>query len=406
MRFLFIHQNFPGQFKYLASHLADDPQHEVIAIGEAHNLKARGYQHARVRLLGYTVKAEPIQAHPYLQDLEVQTRRGQAVAALLKTLKQQGYLPEVVYAHPAWGESLFVKDVFPNCKLVQFLEYYYQSRGGDVDFDPEFPFSEEGAFKLRLRNTTQLQSLVCSDLGISPTHWQQSRYPKVFQPQIQVVHDGIATDNLVPNPHAWVTVNGQKLHAGEEIITFVARNLEPYRGFHTFMRALAQLLRLRPRAKVIVVGGDEVSYGQRLPPGQSYRQHYMAEVGDQVDWTRVYFVGQLPYHLYLNVLQVSAVHLYLTYPFVLSWSMLEAMSVGCLLVASSTAPVIEVIREGDNGFLTDFFDASALAEKVAQVVAQRHDYAHIRQAARSHVQQHYDLYRVCLPRQVALLHAL
>jgi glycosyltransferase involved in cell wall biosynthesis len=405
MRFLFIHQNFPGQFRHVAKALADDPANSVIGIGEARNLQGRQVLHDRIRTLSYQPHgSSQKETHHYLRDFEAHIRRGQAVTRLLMKLKDEdGFMPDVVIAHPGWGEGLFLKDIFPQARIVQYFEYYYQGAGGDVGFDPEFPSVLDDILRVRIKNSTQLQSLVGSDGGISPTRWQKSRYPAELQPKIEVIHEGIDTDVVKPDAGAWVEINGQRLAAGEEIVTFVARNLEPYRGFHTFVRSLAKLQSLRPNARFIVVGGDDVSYGKRLPEGGTYRQRYCEEVQDKVDWRRVFFVGKIPYADFLKVLQVSAAHIYLTYPFVLSWSMLEAMSAGCLLVASDTDPVREVIDPDQNGLLVNFFDHDQLAETVAKVLAAPQRYVSLRQNARQTVVGQYDLKSICLPRMLDYL---
>lgn len=405
MRYLFIHQNFPGQFRHVAKALADDPDNEVIGVGEAANLKGRPVLHARIRVLSYQPHGRGHkETHHYLRDFEGHVRRGQSIVRLLLKLRdEEGFQPDVVVAHPGWGEGLFLKDVFPNAKIIQYFEYYYQGTGGDVGFDPEFPSTLDDQLRVRIKNSTQLHSLIGCDQGISPTAWQQSRYPVELRNKIEVIHEGIDTEIVKPDAGTWVEINGQRLQAGDEIVTYVARNLEPYRGFHTFIRTLTKLQALSPKAKVIIVGGDEVSYGKRLPEGQTYRQRYCAEVQDQVDWRRVFFVGKLPYADYLKVLQISAAHVYLTYPFVLSWSMLESMAAGCLLVASDTAPVKEVIEDGQNGLLVDFFDHDQLANKVAEVLASPEKYKPLRDQARRTIIEQYDLRTICLPKMLDTL---
>lgn len=399
MRYLFIHQNFPGQFRHVAKALAEGLENEVVALGETSNLKARGVLHPRIRLLGYERGAGGHkQTHHYLQDFEGHVRRGQSIVrVLLKLRDDEGWQPDVIVAHPGWGEGLFLKDVFPQARIIQYFEYYYHGTGGDVGFDPQFPSSLDDRLRVRLKNSTQLHSLIGCDQGISPTRWQQSRYPAELQHKIDVIHEGIDTQVVKPDPDAWVDINGQRFQPGDEIVTYIARNLEPYRGFHTFMRSLPRLQALRPNARIILVGGDGVSYGERLPEGQTYRKRYCAEVQDKVDWSRVFFVGTLSYADYLKILQISAAHIYLTYPFVLSWSMLEAMAAGCLLIASDTAPVTEVIKDGINGLLVDFFDHERLADRVAEVLADPARYRALRNTARTTIVERYDLKSVCLP---------
>lgn len=406
MNLLFIHQNFPGQFRHIAAHFAADPANRVVAIGEAPNLKRATAIHPRIELRPYgSPKPAHVATHRYVQGYEAAVHRGLAVAAVAARIKADGFLPDLIMAHPGWGEALFLRDVFPAARIVQHAEFFYRATGADVGFDPEFPTAGDDAYRMRTKNTTQVMSMDQADLLIAPTEWQRSRFPAALRERIQVVHEGIDTALAAPNPATKITLAraGVTLAAGDEVLTYVARNLEPYRGFHVFMRALPRLLRLRPRARVLIVGGNAVSYGSRPADGRSWRERLVAEVGAGIDPARVHFLDRLPYAAYLQVLQVSAVHAYLTYPFVLSWSLLEAMSAGCMVVGSRTAPVEEVISHGQNGWLVDFFDHQALADTLAEALEQRARLGEIRHAARRTIVERFDLQSVCLPRQVALV---
>ena len=404
MQFLFIHQNFPGQFRHIAKALAQDDAHQVVAIGHFPGFQGVSTLDPKIKLFGYkTSKASHAETHHYLRDFEGHIRRGQEVLRVAQRLKNQGFYPEVIVVHPGWGEALFLQDIFPLARLVLYCEYYYHSTGGDVGFDPEFSTSFDDYPRVRIKNSTQLLSLSTCDSGISPTPWQKSLYPIEYQSKLSVIHEGIDTVLLRPDSTATFTINGHNFIKGDEIVTFVARNLEPYRGFHTFLRMLPILQTQRPEMQVIMVGGDDVSYGRRLPEGQAYRDKYVLELKEQVDWTRVHFVGKLPYTEYLKVLKISACHVYLTYPFVLSWSMLEAMSVGCLVVASNTAPVTEVIEHEKNGLLVNFFDTQQLAEGIANVLKAPVDYEAMRQNARQTIIERFDLNSICLPTMVDYL---
>lgn len=407
MNILFIHQNFPGQYRYLATTLALDKKIRVVGLGEAGNVK-KNMKLPGVTACGYPAPAPATAAtHHYVRPLESAVRRGQAVARACMGLKDKGFVPDVVYAHPGWGEALFLRDVFPKAKITLYCEFYYQTEGADVGFDPEFPTRLDDIFRVRIKNAASLLSLEAGDAGISPTQWQRSAFPDVFSNRIQVVHEGVDTDYMKPAADAALAVDDGRLTltSTDEVVTYIARNMEPYRGFHSFMRALPALQKLRPAAHTVIVGGEGVSYGSPLPKGQSWKKKMLAEVGDKLDLSRVHFLPPVPYDTLLKVYRISSAHIYLTYPFVLSWSMLEAMSSGCALVASDTAPVREVIRHGKNGWLTDFFDTAKLAETVADVLERRttKEVAGVRAKARQTVVQDYDLRRICLPKHLQLL---
>ena len=401
MNVLFVHQNFPGQFKHLAPHLAR-AGHGVRALGidgpGLPGIDLRRYKPQRA-----TAK----QTHPWAQEFETKVIRGEACAIAAFELKKAGYTPDVIVANPGWGESLFLRDVFPGAKMLALIEFFYSARGLDFDFDPEFHKSEPARdAKLRAKNAHLLMALADMDWGFAPTEFQKSTVPEVYRSKVSVVFDGIDTDVVKPDAGAVVQVGDKSFRAGDEVITFVNRNLEPYRGYHIFMRALPGILKRRPNANVLIVGADGVSYGAGAPGGKTWKQTFFDEVKDRLDLSRVHFLGRLAYEQYLKVLQVSACHVYLTYPFVLGWSCIEAMSTGCLVVGSRTAPVEEAIADGKNGLLVDFFDVARLGATVCDTLARPKEFAPLRAAARETALERYDLARVCLPQQVNLVEQL
>jgi glycosyltransferase involved in cell wall biosynthesis len=267
-----------------------------------------------------------------------------------------------------------------------------------VGFDPEFSSIFNDPSRLRARNGINLLAFQAADWGHSATQWQRGLNPAEMQSRISVLHEGVDTTVACPNRHARFKIpGGATLTRRDEVVTYVARNLEPYRGFHTFMRSLPQLLRRRRTARVVIVGGDGVSYGAPAAPRSSYRDMMLRELGDQLDMTRVHFLGMLDYGDYLTLLQVSSAHVYLTYPFVLSWSLIEAMACGCLIVGSSTPPVLEVLRDGDNGLTVDFFDVRELAGRIEAALAAPAKMQALRTAARLTAVTQFDLNSVLLP---------
>lgn len=407
MNILFIHQNFPGQFKHLAPALAS-LGHDVTALILA---KTDAKQWNGVKLTPYSLnRGNAKEAHPWTVDFESKVIRGEACQRAALELSKQGYIPDVIVAHPGWGESLFLKEVWPEAKLKLYCEFFYHARGADVGFDPEYSSSDPAdAGRVTLKNANILLQFQQADAGISPTHWQASTFPQHIRDKITVIHDGIDTEVLSPYSSAsFLLDNGKSLTRDDEVITFVNRALEPYRGFHTFMRSLPKLLTARPNAQVLIVGKEDVSYGAQPPEGKSWKSIFCEEVLPQLtpqQRERMHFLGTIDYPRFINLLQVSRVHVYLTYPFVLSWSLLEAMSVGCSVVASDTQPLHEAIRHDETGRLVNFFDQNALATSVIELLEDEDARVRLGQAARAFAIENYDLKSVCLPKQIQwLLH--
>jgi glycosyltransferase involved in cell wall biosynthesis len=397
MRILFLHQNFPAQFVHVARELRKTDRHQLLALVPKSNpfaplIPTRYYAFDP----GIGSQTSPLANH--FMD---RVARATAAAISMRELASEGFTPDLVVGHCGWGETLFVKDIWPGARLIVHAEFYYAAEGADVGFDPEFPLRDPVSSRMhvRTRNTAVLQAVMDADQAISPTAWQAASFPSTLQSKIAIAHEGIDTDRVRPNGNVSIKLQrpGLTLRPGDEVVTFIARNLEPYRGYHIFMRSLSRILSARPNARVVIVGGDGVSYGAAAPDGVTWKEHVLREVAGHIDMSRIHFVGRVPYPVLLNVMQVSAVHIYLTYPFVLSWSLLEAMSAGALVVGSRTAPVEEVIVPDQNGILCDFFDADGIADAVIGALAQPERFRHLREAARRSVVERFDLKRVCLP---------
>ena len=403
-RILFIHQNFPGQFVHLAQ--------ELVRLGcevRALAIERRPVPPG-IAVRHYEVRPETVlPREDLLSDAEVKTRRALACAAAMRQLAAEGFQPSLIVAHPGWGESLFCKDVWPRAVLVAYGEFYYQAEGADHAFDPEFSRSTvESRMRLRLRNTALLHAYQAADAILCPTQWQRSCLPAEFQSKTAVIFDGVDTRVVRPEPAAFIRLgrSGVELRRQDSVLTFVNRNLEPYRGFHIFMRALPEILARNPRTRCVIVGDDSVSYGAPPRGHRNWRQAMLQELGARLPLARIHFVGRVAYGDYLRLLQVSTCHAYLTYPFVLSWSCIEALAAGCRVVASDTAPVREVITHGRNGLLFDFFDVEGLAGTVTQVLQDPPAHDALARNAVLEARQRFDLESVCKPQQVRWLASL
>lgn len=397
MRILFIHQNCPGQYKHIAKRLAANKKNEVFFIGKRNDRRIENCTH-----VVYKPKREAgQQTHNYLRLAENGILHGQQVARACISIKEKGFTPDVIVAHPGWGEALYVKDIFPNAPLLSYFEFYYHSSGADVGFSPDETVSVDDRCRIRTKNIVNFMSLESADAGMSPTFWQYQQNPAEYQYKVSVIHDGVDTKACRPDPDATFTLpNGRTLSREDEVITYVARNLEPYRGFPQFIEAVQKIQKERPQAQVVIVGADGVSYGRKPKEGGTWKEKMLKEI--PLDMERAHFLDAVPYDKFANVLRVSSAHIYLTYPFVLSWSMMEAMASGCLIIGSDTAPVREVLRDGENGLMVDFFKPDEVVEQVVRVMEHPDRMQDIREAARQTILDNYDLEK-CMAAQITLI---
>lgn len=372
--FLFIHQAFPGQFASLAASLAHEG-HNVAALAINPQGKLPGV--TQIRYTPARTSSAP-DLPPLQQEADVKLIRAESAYKAMKALKREGLNPDVIYAHPGWGEAMFVRDVWPKARLVIYAEWFYNLEGQEVNFDPAMPrLSEEMELRLTIKNIPFLQALSDADAAIAPTQWQKSRFPEWAQEKIHVIADGVNLPELalVAARPLGIPSQNLQLRKGMPIITFAARHLEPVRGFHYFMRSLPAILNTNRDAHVIVMGKDagvnNVGYGANNPSGKSWRKALEAELGNTVDWSRVHFLGMLERKLYLAMMKLSACHVYLTTPFILSWSFLEAAAMGLPIVASDTAPVREMEYLSGLQFVK-FDDPQAIAQKVLNTLSRPH----------------------------------
>jgi len=394
-RILFVHQNFPGQFPHIADAVLKRG-HKVAAIGDQTAKGRPGIDVRRWKLLRGTT--------PGLFDpatrAEADLLRGQAAAEAALKLKADGFTPDLIIGHPGWGETLQLREVFPNAKQILFGEFFYRSRGADVNFDPEFETpAPKSDFRIHAKNMGLALAYSEADMIVCPTPFQASLLPRGLHDRIRVVHEGVDLDRAKRVPGASLKLgDGRVLDGRKPVITFINRHFERLRGFHIFMRALPSLLERVPDAEVLLIGTDSTKvYGGSLPDGQTWKGKMLAEVGDRLDMDRVHFTGALDHADMVKALSISTAHVYYTYPFVLSWSLVEAMACECLIVGSDTAPLRDAIEPGVNGLLRDFFDVQGLADTLVEVCQNPEAYAPLRAAARATALERFDRETVGVP---------
>ena len=381
VRILFLHNNYPAQFGVLGRYLAKQGWDVTFAT------QAKGASSEDIRVLVYAPHREPSEGvHRFSRTWEKAVINGQAFGSLALDLRSKGYEPDVVVAHSGWGPGMYVKDVWPNAAYVGYFEWFYASPSPDVAFLADGEDTVNDKARRRSMNAPILMDLAACDVGLCPTHWQKSQFPPHLADKLIVHHDGIDTDFHAPKEVGDVALENATLPEGTPIITYVARGMEPYRGFPEFMRALERVQKERADVHAIIVGEDRIAYGKALPDGESWKQRMLAEL--DLDLTRTHFTGLLPRDQYVRVLQASWLHVYLTAPFVLSWSLMEAMSAGCLILASDTEPVREVLDE-TCGALTDMKDVDRVARDMLAALDQREALAPMREAARVRIMERY-----------------
>lgn len=396
MRILFLHDNFPAQFPHVAAALAKDKDNDVV-FG---TLRKAGCLPGVRRVTFQTKRSVHQNTHHYLHGLERAVITGEAVYELGRQLKEEGFTPDVVYGHSGWGPPLFIKDIFPTSRLLCYFEWFYHTYGSDVDFDPDYPPSPDDEARIRMKNSPILLDLESCDRGLSPTHWQRDQFPEEWKSKIDVINDGFDTDLCKPITGAKLKLDriGLDLSEAKELITYTAWGMEPYRGFPQFLQAIAQLQKTRPDMHAIVVGENRVVYGRKRSDGKSWKQE-MLETLD-LDETRIHFPGKLPHEELRQIYQASSAHVYLTRPFILSWSMMESMASGCILIASDVPTVTEIVTDNETGLLVDFFDPEAIASRIEEALDHPEKMKTIRENARQHIIDHYSL-KKNLPKHLA-----
>ena len=386
MNILFIHRTFPGQFESIIREFAKNPDNVVAFITNKKNTpEIKG-------VIKYVCEPEQkinSNCHPYLGNYEEAVIRGLSTAKKALEIKNKGFKPDIIYGFSGWGNSMFIKTVFPDVPFLCYFEWFELSKNSVFDFDGTIP-DESVKANIMCNNSHIIQNLISCDAGICPTNWQKNQFPKEFHDKIKVIHDGINTDFCKPDNSVKIFIEDKniELTIEDEIITYGTRGLEPYRGFPEFMEAVEKLLKKRPNAHFLIAGADISCYSPKLANG-TYKELMLQKLN--IDMDRVHFIGTLPFEHYIKLLQISSVHVYLTYPYVLSWSILNAMATGCCVIASNNNPVLEVIKDNYNGLLVDFFNVNRLTQKIEYALDNQDKMKELRQNARKTVLDKYDI---------------
>tara|TARA_B100000287_G_scaffold347646_1_gene335556 strand:+ start:2344 stop:3612 length:1269 start_codon:yes stop_codon:yes gene_type:complete len=416
IQILFIHQNYPAQFKSLAPYLIKDKRFEVHIMHARDKNEEVNEKGAIIHRYGFN-RDTTQDIHPLAAEFETKMIRAESAYSEAKKLKKEGLNPKLIIAHPGWGEAYLLKLVWPSTKVLSYHEFYYSIKDSDIDFDTSNPYSVEDSEdiqkKLIARNAPLLMSFNQSDAMMSPTDFQRKTAPNIYQNKINVIHDGIDTNIVKKYPDAYLNLNkdGKEIRITKEdkIVSFVNRTLEPYRGYHKFINSIPSIQKEHPDTYFILVGSfdkDTVSYGALPPKGESFRDLFLKDIIDEIDMTKVFFPGRIQYDHLLTLFSITSAHIYFTYPFVLSWSMLEAMACEALVIGSSTEPVKELIKHNKNGLLVDFFDIEGLSKTVNTVLSNPKKYDQLKKKARETILKNYDLDTICLPNQLKLIESL
>lgn len=402
MNILIVHQNYPGQWREMLPRLCAGGRNKVVFLTQR---KEIGEPKDHVVVIYEAAHRAKPGGWRYSNMFENMTGNGIGAAKACIELRKKGFTPDIIIGHTGWGEMTYLKEVWPKVPMVGSFEYYYIPKGGLFGFDKEFPEKPDIAYLLHSNNAyLHLNHLTC-DGRHTATKWQRSTYPERLREGIEVYHEGVRTDRLKPD-HASdikVMVGDYEMSRQDKIVTYVARGLEPARGFHIMMRALPRLQKLARDARVVIIGADEIFYGLKLPEGKTFRGIFTKELDGKVDWARVHFAGRVAYGDYVRLLQLARCHVYLTAPFVLSWSLLESMALEKTIVASGVDPVREVIEDDRTGLLVDFFAYEHLAEKVARVLKHPTHYRAIGEEARRYAVATFDFATTCFPAYVRFL---
>lgn len=394
MHVLFVHQNFPAQFGHIAAYLAQRKGFRCTFVSQHPPGKEGGIERVQYVLRGGATQ----QTHFCSRTFENAIWHSHAIYEALHT--RDDIRPDLVVGHSGFLHTVFLRELY-SCPIIDYFEYFYHTRGTDMDYRPDFPYPTINHLRARARNAGLLLDLEDCDAGYSPTRWQRGLLPAAYLPKVRVIFDGIDTEIWRPLAGVARRVGDRSIADDVRIVTYVSRGMESIRGFDIFMKAARRLCQRRQDVIFVVVGEDRVCYGGDLEftGGQTFKQWVLAR--DDYDLSRFIFTGLLPTPALAELFAISDLHIYLTVPFVLSWSLMDALACGATVLASDTPPVREMIEHGKNGLLADFFDIEGLADAAEAVLDAPRDYKHLGQAGISMIRERYSL-DVCLPKMLDL----
>ena len=385
---LFVHAGFPAQFRDLAGVLCARGV-DCRAIGGPDANPFPGIPLERWSYFRGTAPG----IFPLATRAEADLIRARGALEAARRLKDGGFSPRLIIGHPGWGETVLLREVFPEARQILFHEFFYAGRGLDIDFDVEFiQPNENGIFAGTTKNAVMALAFSQADVLVTPTPFQASTLPPVFHSRLRIIHEGVDLAAVTPGPAApFPLADGRVIAADAPTITHVNRNLEPLRGMHILLRALPTLQAKVPEAQVVIAGtASQRGYSGPAPEGKTWKQVAMEGLEGRLDLSRIHFTGPLPRERLLAAMRLSCAHVYYTYPFVLSWSLAEAMAAGCYVVGSDTAPVRDAVKDGENGRLLDFFDVDGLSAALVDACRNPQTKAPLRAAARRTAEAMFD----------------
>ncbi len=394
MHILFVHQNFPAQFGQIAQHLVQEHGFECTFVSERPPGNEGGVRRIQYHVTGGATR----QTHYCSRTFENGVWHAMGVYEAMKACPE--VQPDLIVGHSGFGSTLFLRDLYP-CPVINYFEYFYRSVGSDMDFRPDFPCSGIDRLRARSRNAMILLDLENCDAGYAPTTWQRDTLPDIFRPKIRPIFDGIDTNVWRPQPGLPRRIGNLEVTDDTRIVTYVSRGMESMRGFDVFMKTAKIICDRRQDVVFAVVGEDRVCYGgdPKVTGTQSFKEWVLSQ--DDYDLKRFHFLGRIPPQELAQLLAISDLHIYLTVPFVLSWSLMNALACGTTVLASNTPPVREMIEHEKNGLLVDFFDVDEMANLAQTVLDSPQDFKYLGAAGVKMIQDHYSL-DVCLPKMLEL----